>query len=113
KKSQRNFKINFERLKKILIASSQQCGRENIMEIEVVDSLYKFKESYPDSYMLNFSDRIIQKELFSIKEVVVGPEGGFDKEEVNLYKDKIVGFDTPYILKSQTAVVAISSKILL
>jgi len=49
-----------------------------------------------------------------LKSVVVGCEGGFSDDEIKLFKsDDIVGFSTPLILRSQTAVCAVSSKILL
>jgi len=113
KRSQKSFKIDFKRLEKILLNSSQQCGRSVMMELDVVDSLQRFVEIYPDAKMLNFSqDNFVQKD--NIDTIVVGCEGGFSDDEVALFdSQKIVGFDTPLILKSESAVCAISSKVLL
>jgi len=38
-RSQRNFVLDLNKIKKILINSSQQCGRMDLMEIEVIDDL--------------------------------------------------------------------------
>jgi len=113
KRSQKSFKIDFKRLDKILLNSSQQCGRSVMMELEVVESLDRFIKMYPDAKMLNFSqNNFVQKD--NIDTIVVGCEGGFSDDEVALFdSQKIVGFDTPLILKSESAVCAIASKVLL
>jgi len=114
KRSQKNFRLDFKRLNKILINSSQQCGRSELMELRALDSLDEFLDSYPDSYMLNFSENRVSDKLDNINSIVVGCEGGFSKDEVELFdKSKIVGFNTPLILKSQSAVCSVASKILI
>ncbi|XPV83978.1 MAG: RsmE family RNA methyltransferase [Halarcobacter sp.] len=40
--SQKNFKINLEKLEKILLNSSSQCGRSSIIKLENRESLDKF-----------------------------------------------------------------------
>ena len=52
--SQANFKIKKEKLIKILINSSQQCGRSSLMELEFANSINDFLSKYPNSYLLNF-----------------------------------------------------------
>jgi len=113
KRSQKSFKIDFKRLEKILLNSSQQCGRSVMMEFEVIDSLDKFIKMYPDAKMLNFSpNNFVQKD--NVDTIVVGCEGGFSDDEVALFdSQQIVGFDTLLILKSESAVCAIASKVLL
>ena len=37
--SQKNFKINIEKIEKILINSSCQCGRSNIIKLDVCKTL--------------------------------------------------------------------------
>ncbi|KIM03703.1 MAG: 16S rRNA methyltransferase, partial [Sulfurovum sp. AS07-7] len=67
----------------------------------------------PKSYMLNFSQNHIS-ELNDIETIVIGCEGGFTEKEIALFDEsKIVGFDTPLILKSESAVCAVASKILI
>lgn len=111
--SQKNFKINFERLEKILINSSIQCGRSDKIEFEVIDSLKEFIEKYPESYMFNFSQNKITENKDKIDTIVVGPEGGFSDDEIKLFDvNKIVGIDSNIIQRSETALACISSIIL-
>lgn len=112
-RSQKNFKVDFKRLEKILINSSSQCGRSSRITLESCNSLYEFKELYPHSYMLNFSQHALST-VKSIETIVLGCEGGFSGDEVALFDaNTIVGFDTPLILKSESAAVALSAQILL
>ena len=112
--SQKQFKPNFEKLNKILINSSQQCGRSTLMTLETYDSLDSFIEDYPNTYMFNFSTEQIENRKDDIKTILIGCEGGFSDDEVNkLSKDKIVGINSNLILRSETAVVSVASKILI
>jgi 16S rRNA (uracil1498-N3)-methyltransferase len=113
-KSQRNFKIDTTRLNKILLNSSQQCGRSQMMKIEIIDSLDKFLEIYPQSYMLNFSDSFVIDKKDDINHIIIGCEGGFSSDEIDKFeKNKIVGFNSSLILKSETAVLGVTSICLL
>ena len=40
--SQKNFKPNFEKLEKLLINSSSQCGRSSIIKLDSCNSLKEF-----------------------------------------------------------------------
>jgi len=112
-RSQRNFHIDIGRIKKILLNSSQQSGRSVMMQIEKIATLKEFVDRYPDSYMLNFSPHKLSVD-HQIETIVVGCEGGFTNEEIEMIdSDRVVSFDTPLILRSESAVSAISSKILL
>jgi 16S rRNA (uracil1498-N3)-methyltransferase len=112
--SQNNIKINYEKLNKILINSSSQSGRSNIIEFDQVDSLEEFIKLYPKTYMFNFSSNNIQDSKDDIKTILLGCEGGFSKEEVEMLDiDKIVGITSDLILRSETAIVTIASKIIL
>jgi 16S rRNA (uracil1498-N3)-methyltransferase len=108
--SQKNFKLKLERLEKILINSSQQCGRSNVPEIEIINSSKEFFEKYPEFYALDFDGKEINSEIKPTT-VLIGPEGGFSEQERKHFEKKIKlkGF----ILRSETAVISISSKILL
>jgi 16S rRNA (uracil1498-N3)-methyltransferase len=113
KRSQKSFKIDFKRLEKILLNSSQQSGRSQMMQLDSMESLEDFLEKYPTSKMLNFSETyFVSSAIFDT--IVIGCEGGFHDDEVTLFKpENIVGFDTPLVLKSESAVCAVASKILL
>jgi len=109
--SQRNFKLKFDRLQKILINSNQQCGRSDLMEIEIINSSKEFFEKYPIFTALDFDAKEIKCEKEYKNPFLIGPEGGFSEEEKKHFKEKIKlkGF----ILRSESAACAISSKILL
>jgi 16S rRNA (uracil1498-N3)-methyltransferase len=112
--SQANFKIKKEKLTKILINSSQQCGRSSLMQLEFANSLADFLNRYPNSYLLNFSQNSLEANKNDINEIVIGCEGGLSKDEIALFESqKIVGFHTPLILKSESAAIGASSKIIL
>jgi len=114
KRSQRSFKPDFRRLEKILLNSSQQSGRSSLMKLEIMEGLDDFLQKYPDSYMLNFSSRYVSDMREKVSTVVIGCEGGFHEEEVALFKDEnIIGFHTPLVLKSESAVCAVASQLLL
>lgn len=112
--SQKNFKINFEKLEKILINSSSQCGRSSIIKLEMANSLDEFLENENEVYMLNFSSLLIDEKKDEIQKLLIGCEGGFSKDEITKFdKQKIVGFNSNLILKSETAIIAATSKILI
>ena len=110
--SQKNFKLNFDKYTKILINSCQQCGRSSLMEFEVFKSVDEFLKVYPKSFMFNFSPTPLETNL-GIQTIIVGCEGGFSKREVELFDaSKIVGVKSNLILRSETAVTVVASKLL-
>jgi 16S rRNA (uracil1498-N3)-methyltransferase len=112
-RSQKNFKVDFKRWEKILINSSQQSGRSEMMKLEQVESLEQFLQHNPNAYALNFSQHYLANGV-EIETMVIGCEGGFTDEEMRLFGAKsIIGLDSPLILKSESAVCAVASKILL
>lgn len=113
KRSQKSFKVDFKRLEKILLNSSQQSGRSKMMQLEMADDLESFLKVNPESKMLNFSENSVDSQE-DIETIVIGCEGGFHEDEVALFKpENIIGFDTPLVLKSESAVCAVASKLLL
>jgi 16S rRNA (uracil1498-N3)-methyltransferase len=113
KRSQKSFKVDFKRLEKILLNSSQQSGRSEMMKLEMADDLESFLKVNPESKMLNFSENKLDSQNH-IETIVIGCEGGFHDDEVALFKsENIIGLDTPLVLKSESAVCAVASKVLL
>lgn len=113
RRSQKSFKLDFKRLAKILLNSSQQSGRSEMMQLEMADGLEQFLKENPQSKMLNFSENNFVSNT-DIETIVIGCEGGFHEEEVALFEEEnIVGFDTPLVLKSESAVCAVAAKVLL
>lgn len=109
--SQKNFKIDYKRLKRILINSSEQCGRNNFMQFEEYQSIEEYLKTYPQSFILDFNGT---SDIDHAKSVIIGCEGGFSKNERELFgSDKVVGLKANYTLRSQTAAICCVSKKLL
>ena len=112
--SQKNFKINIDKLEKILLNSSSQCGRSSIIKLDISNSLDDFLEKNPKTYFLDFSSLNIEEKKDDIQTLLIGCEGGFSKNERNDFaKERIVGFKSNLILKSETAAISAASKILI
>ncbi len=112
--SQKNFKINIEKLEKILINSSSQCGRSNIIKLEVSKNIEQFIKENENVYFLDFSTVCIDNKKDEIKTLIIGCEGGFSKYEREKFNsENIVGFNSNLILRSETAIVSAGAKILL
>lgn len=112
-RSQRQFKTDFARLKRILEASMQQCGRSGWMALESAASLKAFVTANPQTVVLDFCDEVLEDSA-GFDTVLIGCEGGFSKEERELLAScRSVRFDTPLILRSESAAVAAAAKILL
>lgn len=111
-RSQKSFKLDFKRFEKILLNSSQQCGRSSLMQLSLGESLEQFLAKYPKTMMLNFSENYLEKGT-DVSSIVIGAEGGFSPEERAMFQDQTIGLETPLILKSESAVCAVASKLLL
>ena len=108
-------KINIERIKKIIVESSEQSNRISIPEINKPESLNNFLSSFPKNAFLIFWDiNSNQKNLKNILEknfdgpvcILIGPEGDFSEKE----RKSILGLKQTYsislaknILKAETA----------
>ncbi len=110
-RSQKNFRLDFKRFERILINSSMQCGRSSLMRLDLVENIDKIDKK--SLFVLDF-DKKNCKDIEKIEKLLIGPEGGFSEREKELLKD-ISGFSfkTPLVLKSETASISASSKILL
>jgi len=107
--SQKNFKMNYDRYEKIVINSCMQCGRSDIMKFEEYKNIKEFLKIYPDSYILDFSQKTIEDSL-SINTIIIGSEGGFSENERKMFNnEKIVGLKNNFILRSETATISVSS----
>lgn len=111
--SQAHFKPCFARFERILISSCEQCGRSDIMQFECFKSVAHFAKAYPKAIMLDFSAENDDFSALSENDIIfVGAEGGFSDTERALFERKI-RLKSPYILRSQSALVAVAAKILL
>lgn len=113
-RTQQQFKIDHDRLERIIRGSMQQSGRIIAMNIhETALSLEDFLLQHPKTLILDFCDQPLQSgEAFET--VVLGPEGGFSDEEKALFENfSVRRLNTPNVLRSETAAVSAASLLLL
>ena len=112
KRSQRNFIIRPERFESIIVSSSQQCGRSDMMNFEVFDSIDAWIKNQKNFFVLDFGGEVLPKSIDN-ETCLIGPEGGFDEAEKALIAKntkKIYALDTNLTLKSETACITIASR---
>lgn len=108
--SQKNIRVNLERLNAILISSSMQCGRLRKMEIEILGSLDEVVEKYSDALVLDFAPKA--QNLRDFTRFIIGCEGGFsprERELISAHKIATSGIAHPLILRAKTASIFIAS----
>ena len=111
-RSQKNFKLDIERINRILVNSCCQCGRTSLMDISVFKNIKEFCASNKQFLVLDFGGEKPTLNLDMNNTLLIGPEGGFSESERELLKKtakKIIAFGTQNILRSETAVVAAAS----
>jgi len=112
-RSQKNFKPDFKRLERIVEASIQQSGRSSLMAFDSYKNIAAFIKEYPDTKVFDFCENVLSGDS-DFKRVLIGCEGGFSKEEKELLKtQEVFRLNSPMVLRSESAVVAVASKILL
>lgn len=112
-RSQRNIKLDLKRFQRIMEASMQQCGRSSYIEFDTYKNVDEFVGKFPDTNVFDFCDKTLS-DYSDIKTVLIGCEGGFSAKEKELLSSlKRFRLDTPMVLRSESAVLAIASKIVL
>jgi len=112
-RSQRNIKLDFKRFERLLRASMQQCGSTQKIEFDVAHSLETFVQHYPDAKVFDFVEKSLD-EVKNISTVIIGCEGGFSQnEKALLQRLEVFRLNTPMVLRSESAVMAVASKTLL
>jgi 16S rRNA (uracil1498-N3)-methyltransferase len=112
-RSQKNFKPDFKRFERIIEASNQQCGRTELMEFAVCKTVEHFISEYPDTKVFDFTEKILECES-NFETVLIGCEGGFSpREKEFLRNQEVFRLNTPMVLRSESAALAVASKILL
>ena len=109
-RTQKNFTLNMEKLRKILINSSQQCGRSELMELEILSSLEEALQRYKDIVLIDFYEKKLTCND-NIQRALIGPEGGISDEERKLFT-QLRGLDSEMILRSESAAIVVASKVL-
>lgn len=112
RRSQQNFRLDFDRYKRIMESSIMQCGRTSLIELAETPALSTFLKNNPQAVIFDFGGAPLAQEEM-IDTVVIGCEGGFDESERKGFADhRIRLFPSPMILRSETAAVAIASRLL-
>ena len=112
-RSQKNFKIDFKRYERIVEASMQQSGRTSFMSFDIYKNIAAFIQEFPDTKVFDFTDNILSGDS-DFKRVLIGCEGGFSKDEKEMLKtQEVFRLNSPLVLRSESAVMAVASKILL
>lgn len=106
RRSQRNFRLDFERFERIMESSIMQCGRTSLIELAESPALSTFLAANPEAAILDFTEEVLKSDEV-IDTVVIGCEGGFDESERKLFSaHRVRALRSPMILRSETAVVA-------
>lgn len=104
--------LNIERLRKIAIEASEQCGRGNVPDISAVKSLELTVNSINEGEILvaDFGGEKISKVLtpnFLSINYLVGPEGGWSESERELFMSKKINTVSlgETVLRAETAAI--------
>ncbi len=112
RRSQQNFRLDFERFRRIMESSIMQCGRTSLIELAESPALSTFLREHPEAAVLDFGGEVLQGDEV-LETVVIGCEGGFDEGERKLFSaHRVRVFPSPMVLRSETAAVAIASRLL-
>jgi 16S rRNA (uracil1498-N3)-methyltransferase len=112
-RSQRNFKVDFKRFERILYSSMQQSGRSSFIEFDSFKNIKEFVGRFPHAKVFDFCDKTLD-DYSEIDTVLIGCEGGFSKDEREFLEGSdVFSLATPMVLRSESAVVAVASKVLL
>ncbi len=112
-RTQKNFKIDLKRFHRILEASMQQCGRSTYIKFDMFKNIKEFIKEFPDTKVFDFTQKTLD-DYGDIKRVLIGCEGGFSDSEKKLLEScDVFRLDTPLVLRSESAVMAVASKIIL
>ena len=114
-------KNTVEKFKKTAISAIKQCDNAFLPKIHQVLSLKTFlnsKKYYQPVVALETGNHktinTLLEEVGKPMCIIIGPEGGFDKKEIELFKEKeILSFSIGnHILRAETAAIAAASQLL-
>lgn len=122
--SQKNRVFNKEKAMKIITFSSMQCGRRDLMKINIFENLDSILKNYKNASVIDFIDsKNTNKNIESLDNlklqnianngIIIGPEGGFSNaEREKLKKNNTYKLNTNNILTTHLASIYIASIIL-
>ncbi len=115
-RSQKNYKVDPEKLTEIIIHSYELAGVGVYPEIKIYKNLQDLIENQQNKniFMLDFDGKPFDESVKSQADILlVGPEGGFTEEERDLFKDKTVSFNTYLTLSAKVAGISAGAKLFL
>lgn len=106
-----NYKLNLERIHKLLISGIEQSNNPWIPELEVVKLSQFDREAFDNIFLFSIKKGEVLKtgslEISSKNLIVIGPESGFDESELEMLekssKVQLIHLPTP-IMRASTAV---------
>lgn len=111
--------FNIDRARKIIIEASEQCGRSDIPDIREPVNINTAIETYKNNVSLYVCEQEFQdnKNFISNNEpigVLIGPEGGWTKEELSYFDSNNLGKLNlgSMTLRAETACIVASTKLL-
>lgn len=112
-RSQKNFRLDFERMVRILHSSMQQSGRSTAMTLAMGGTPQDFIAKHPRTAIFDFGGDPLRADM-EIETIMIGCEGGFtEAERAALAPCRTFRLETPMVLRSETAAVAAAAKLLL
>lgn len=108
--------INMERARKIIIEATEQCGRNIPPTLHEVIKLENVFDKFGMPFIVFEKDSPVLNPA-EIKDnpigLLVGPEGGWTKEELEMFADKKTLFRSlgPTVLRAETAAIVASAKL--
>ena len=101
--------VNLERLEKIAIEASEQCGRIDVPEISTSENLESLLDSsdYDKKVILDMGGQKLQNISGEKILLFIGPEGGWSDDERDVFKNKGVTIASigENVLRAETAAI--------
>ncbi|RDU71049.1 RsmE family RNA methyltransferase [Helicobacter aurati] len=121
--SQKNRIVNKQKISKILQYSCMQCGRTNLMNVDVCQDLQSVLMKYQNACFIDFIPIDGVPDISSIESlpnvelakqaqqgIIIGPEGGFTQRERQILQTRVqYCLQTPHVLTAHLAGVYIAS----
>ncbi len=111
--------VNLDRLRKIIIAASKQCGRSRFMDVkgpvEFSTFITEFNQQKFDGFACHWIGKQSVSQTMQVGEkpvfVIIGPEGDFSPREIKCLEENSIHFASlgPRRLRAETAVSAACS----
>lgn len=108
--------VNMTRLTKVSIEASEQSGRGTVPKIHDILKLADCLDTYSEQKSIVWeptAEKFDRKEMLTIDSVYIGPEGGWTKEELEMFEKRGMKLASlgPQILRAETAVIAALTQI--